>query len=356
MPTSTVPAPAVEGVCTHTSGWQMQGAGPSCTFVGRRPSFWQQENPSDGLGVLVAGCARGIADVLSQASIPTVNKLCHQLGGSSAVYVFDDDPLDTRQRNVLQRWAASSSHVRLFLANEPTGSERIQRLAMCRNTLVHEARNFLSERGVLLMLDLDCRFPGLTHVEWNSWLRLLHGVNATFGVLVSNNPGAYRDMWALRSTRLGMAYDCFWDPVQIKANGHCKAYRVHVHPSLLPFDIEAGFDGAAVYSARALRRASGCQYVNESDGHVVSEHVPFQQCLRRRGVRIGLAPWFMSSCSGWKTKETAKRIFLLPNGTYKLAGYTNAQEKAFRLTASRELGSKSWAPWGTNPSKVRGWY
>ena len=152
--------------------------------------------------------------------------------------------------------------------------------------------------------------------EWHSkWLRLLHGVSnasSSFGVLVSSNPGAYRDMWGLRSTRLGMAYDCFWDFEQMKSQGNCKNYRLHVHPSLSPFDIEAGFDGAAAYSAKALRQAAECQHRNESDGHIVSEHVPFQDCLRRHGVRVGLAPWFLTSCAGWQTKETGQAALSAP--------------------------------------------
>ena len=347
---------SVEGVCTNSSGWQARGAGPSCTFVGAQPA-WRQDRPA-GSAILVAGCARHLAGRLSNVTIPMLSTLHISLGSNSAVYVFDDDPLD-QQRNVLQAWAARSSFVRLILTNEPTGDDRIQRLALCRNILVQEARKHVPDDGVFLMLDLDCRFPRVTGVEWQtSWLRLLHGVNSTstFGVLASSNPGAYRDMWALRSTHLGMSYDCFWDFDQMKQRGNCKAYRLHVHPSLSPFDIEAGFDGAAAYSAAALRRAADCQHSNQSDGHVVSEHVPFQQCVRGRGVRVGLAPWFFASCAGWKTKERSKRLFLLPNGTLALAGYSSRDEKEFRSRAKNELGAAAWAPWGTSPSRMRGWY
>ena len=310
---------------------------------------------------MVGGCARHISDRMGNTTAPMLDELRASIGAKSVVYVFDDDPAD-RQRSTLLAWAARSRFVRLILADD-FGADRIERLMLCRNTLVQEARMHLPRGGVFVMLDLDCRFPKVSKVDWSSWLRLLQGVggqNATsvlkFGVLTSNNPGAYRDMWALRSKRLGMAYDCFWDFAQMKESGNCKSYRLHVHPTLSPFAIEAGFNGAAAYSAIALRQAADCQHRNESDGHVVSEHVPFQQCLRQRGVRVGLAPWFFTSCAGWKTKESSKRLFLLPNGTLALSGYSGGQEKNFRIRAREELGASAWAPWGTNPSKLRGWY
>lgn len=208
MVVSTAATPSVDGVCTSQSGWQTRGAGPSCTFC------WRAATTVAAWPFFRAEPACGRADNLRNLTIPTLHQLHDTYRQDAAVYVFDDDPLD-RQRSMLRKWAHRRRYVRLILANEYTGSERIQRLVVCRNTLVHEARQVLAARGVFLMLDLDCRFPMLVGGEWHSkWLRLLHGVSnasSSFGVLVSSNPGAYRDMWALRSTRLGMAYDCFWD-------------------------------------------------------------------------------------------------------------------------------------------------
>ena len=109
---------------------------------------------TSGLSLLVAGCARGLADNLRNLTIPTLHQLHDTYRQDAAVYVFDDDPLD-RQRSMPRKWAHRRRYVRLILANEYTGSERIQRLVVCRNTLVHEARQVLAARGVFLMLDLD---------------------------------------------------------------------------------------------------------------------------------------------------------------------------------------------------------
>ena len=49
--------------------------------------------------------------------------------------------------------------------------------------------------------------------------------SGAFGVITSNNAGAYRDMWALRSARLGMDYDCFWDFARMKKNAWVQALR-----------------------------------------------------------------------------------------------------------------------------------
>ena len=74
-----------------------------------------------------------------------------------------------------------------------------------------------------------------------------------FGAVSANNLGPYRDMWALRSARLGMDYDCFWDfgrmrarawaPVLEGAGGSCKTYRITVHAAAPPVPVESAFNG-----------------------------------------------------------------------------------------------------------------
>lgn len=146
---------------------------------------------------------------------------------------------------------------------------------------------------------------------------------AYFDVVTANNPGAYRDMWALRSSALYMNYDCFWDFTQMRHEGNCKQHRIYVHREAPSLAVEAAFNGMAIYSAAALRRdtAASCRYTNESADpdsgrrHVVSEHVPFQRCLADHGVTIGLWPSLQTYCHDWSTRHDARRTFYLRNGT-----------------------------------------
>lgn len=110
----------------------------------------------------------------------------------------------------------------------------------------------------------------------------------------------------------------------MRRRGNCKKHRIYVNPSALPFEIESGFNGLAIYSAKTLvgdGAAPRCRYTNETRDpdsrrtHVVSEHVPYFACLRAAGVRIGLLPHYNTYCHDWATRHDAARTYYLANGT-----------------------------------------
>ena len=123
-----------------------------------------------------------------------------------------------------------------------------------------------------------------------------HNASA-FDVVTTNNEGAYRDMWALRSSTLGMDYDCFWDFGRMKSRGNCKRHRMFVSPTAAPFAVEAAFNGLAIYSAAALRGVGGaaaCRYANPS----AAGPDPTRDCpgvLKRMHVRAGRPVRLLSS-------------------------------------------------------------
>lgn len=237
--------------------------------------------------------------------------------------------------------AARERRVRLVLSDMGNRGERIQRLALCRNVLLAEAATRMASTatlapsttsnanaiggGYVVSLDLDCR-----HGEPAALLRAVDGMRTAaapaagaFDVITANNNGAYRDMWALRSSALHMNYDCFWDFKRMARAGNCKKHRIFVHPGAPPFAVEAAFNGMAIFSAASLvgERIRGCRYTNETADpdskriHVVSEHVPYQRCLAERGVRLGLQPSLKTYCHDWSTRHDARRTFMLPNGS-----------------------------------------
>lgn len=105
--------------------------------------------------------------------------------------------------------------------------------------------------------------------------------------------------------------------------GTCKKYRVFVHPQAAPFAVESAFNGMAIFNARSLTEpsAAACRFVNETldpdskKTHVVSEHVPYHQCLVARGIRFGLLPSLLTYCHDWSTRHDAKRVYILRNGS-----------------------------------------
>ncbi len=235
--------------------------------------------------------------------------------------LYQDDPSDTDTVSVLRAWTSREQRAHVIESDMGNRGERIQRLVLCRNVLLAETKAILarSKRGGLnLQLDMDCTYTPLL---------LVGALRRTgYGVLTSNNDGAYRDMWALRSRTLRMNYDCFWDFEQMRRHGNCKHHRIHVSPIAPPFAVDAAFNGAAIYTSNALleRGAPLCRYANETRDpdtgktHVSCEHVPFQRCLSRQGVRIGLSPSLRVHCGVWRTVRHAKRTFYLPNGSVKI--------------------------------------
>ena len=245
---------------------------------------------------------------------------------SATTIIYHDDPLDNETLSVLRAWALREGRVRLILSDMGSRGERIQRLTLCRNVLLAEAATRINVKakgaGFVVQLDLDCQHSSPSAML--SAIELQRSGSMHFDVLTSNSPGAYRDMWALRSTALGMDYDCFWDFRMMQTRGNCKKHRIFVNPSAEPFKIEAGFNGLAIYAASTLvsgTPARRCRYANETattgnrKKHVVSEHVPFQRCLGAAGLRIGLVPSLQTYCHDWQTRHDAMRTFYLRNGT-----------------------------------------
>lgn len=332
------------GYCTQDgffTGTATVAAVSNCTLIGKARERANSRSRGDP-PLVVTGCARGIAAALANHTIPYLDALLaaapvHRLAAS--VLVFHDDPTDNATLAALREWASREVRVQVILSDMGNRGERIQRLTLCRNVLLGEAAHRLQsvDDGFVAQLDLDCRHGQpeallfavgkLRHKAMQgglSGMSVEGGLSgAPFGVITANNVGAYRDMWALRSSALGMNYDCFWDFKQMRLHGNCKKHRLFVHPRASPFAIEAGFNGMAIQTRASLLapRVAACRYTNESldldthKPHVVSEHVPYQQCLVRHGVSVGLDPGLLTYCHDWNTRHDAKRAYYLSNGT-----------------------------------------
>ena len=86
-------------------------------------------------------------------------------------------------------------HARLILANQEL-DDRGKRYALCRNVLLADAKTLLPPTGLLLMLDPECRIDETSVLLAKmAELQLKREVD----MIAANNPGAYRDLWALRA-------------------------------------------------------------------------------------------------------------------------------------------------------------
>ena len=73
--------------------------------------------------------------------------------------------------------------------------------------------------------------------------------------------------------------------------GDCRFYDIHIHPHAPTFDVDSGYAGLTMYRLDAIR-GTGCAF----EGTYHCEIVTMMDCLRARGLRIGLAPSLISGC------------------------------------------------------------
>jgi hypothetical protein len=268
---------------------------------------------------MVGSCARNVHAALEQHSRGWVTSLLDVVSPGGGALIFEDeqragDPDGTRA--TLRAWAAQDPRIRLMLAQKllyPRWS-RTQRLALCRNMLAHEASR-LPEKGVYVALDLDCHAPPAATIsatlEW--MLAARH-----WDVLTANTQAAayYYDRWALRSTRLTLDYDCWFNTTQRVARGSCPDYAITIDPNAPPFAVDSAFNGLGIYRVSAVRAAlaAECRYRGTKNSYMC-EHVPFHLCMRSHALAIGVLPSLAVGCGPTTVSARRNRIQMLANGS-----------------------------------------
>ena len=290
-----------------------------------------RENSFLTADVMITGCIRNINPTkLVNTTFPYIDSVFEEsrrrnLTAGAIVYV--DDATDIVLRRTVEYWMKDRKRTTIILSRVSLG-ERIQRLSLCRNVLLAEAKRRMRASGFVLSLDMDC-----TPLQHSSAIFDALRTTPSYDVVTANNPGPYRDMWALRSQTLMRAeYDCFWDFQKMRQFGNCKRNRILVNPTASPLYVGSAFNGMAIYKNSILFDTSTktCRYANESVNpddkkhHIVSEHIPYHNCLVQRGKRISILPSLLTFCHIWKTHHNARRFeyksnsstsFLLSNST-----------------------------------------
>ena len=339
----------------------------------------RQKHPTSPAHVSFVGCVRNVAEHLPQRSAHIA-----ALGSAFADYrvlIWEDGSTDT-SRAQLKRWADTNPRVRLLLATGvwPGGSlGRIARIGFCRNVLLAEvlktaevsrphdrrislhaphgltvaasprsarssrprrlaqhwaaARTSAAAEKFIISLDLDC--PSVLQPATLSGAVALMSFDTSRGhpswdMLSANSLPSYYDLYALRSTLLALDYDCLKPSSEVAARGNCFQFRVTLHPEAAVLPVDSAFNGLAIYRTAALQSAR-CTY----GGPFIStcEHVVFHQCLRRQGLRLGIAPSLVQGCGAEHAHADIPKpnvVRLERNGTLHLElGHHPTQLSAF---------------------------
>lgn len=271
----------------------------------------------------------------------------------------------------LRSWASRNPKLRLLLGSTPRWmgtsifNKRVSRIAFCRNVLLAEAlrdevlpftsspspSSGHSNRGlaalsvppplkrppmprILLSVDLDCPpvlAPSAVAHAVGGLMGLgggrraaessAGGVGAGAGAgrqraagrwdaLFGNSVSRYYDLWALRSNALGIDYDCLHNKSAIRTQGVCFEYDVALDPNAPVLEVDSAFNGVGIYRLDSLRRAreqqsGSCRYGGA--WLTTCEHVDFHACLRRAGLRLGIAPSLVQGCGAQHAHDEVKR-------------------------------------------------
>ena len=284
---------------------------------------------------VIVSCARNVEKDL-KSSLAFLTGLGKHTSAFSVV-IYEDSSTDGT-RDQLRRWVTSghSTHAKTaFFADPLMRATRTQRLALCRNTIMHEA--FSSSRisrtrgsklpTIMVAVDLDC--PHVLERVLPGFRDALGAMqppeSARFEVLTANSYPSYYDLWTIRSKQLLIDYDCWvgdacsrtaqlpaehcsprpvGDPEcvcaagkeQVRRRGNCQSYQIFISPAAPLFAVEGGYSGLTLYNADAVER-TGCTF----NGDERCEIVPFQACLRSRQLRIGLVPSLLQGCGAEHT-------------------------------------------------------
>lgn len=300
------------GQCTH-KGFEyarVEHAGAlNCTFVGSRT--WRAPESTQVPSLVVGACARNVRAALHEHSIAWIERLgrffAHDAFG---VFVYWDDNGDADgTRRVLRRWAERNRQVHLVLAPSlrPPVFYRTQRLALCRNVLLAEAVARLPAHGTMVIYDLDCRVA--SHDSLLAAASLLNAASSpTWHALTANSHDFYYDQWALRSSLLGLHYDCHFDALA-KTRASCRDIAIRIDSKADPFGVSSAFNGLAVYRIGALQASSaiGCRFVGSHKSRNC-EHVPLMKCLRSAGMNIGVMPSMIADCGTPPLRDSPAKV------------------------------------------------
>ena len=292
------------GFLSTSTGWQRWWFGAfECSRTRQLLLNSGRNDTALGAHVHLLGCARDVGAKLHHKMIPQIRAMGRQFA-SHSVLLFEDGSGDNTRQVILDWTQRSRGRVNAIFAAPNTVRVRTERLSRCRNTIIRETlrvkprqlsqighRGLTAEQEYIVMLDLDCKRD-------TPPVRLQMAVSAMvadgWSVLGANSMAGsdYYDLWALRSRDLHIDYDCWHDRVTMRRRGNCDSYQVQINESAPIIAVNSAFNGLAIYSTSALRYASRCSYA----GTRTCEHVAFHSCLRRYGLRIGIAPFLIQGC------------------------------------------------------------
>jgi len=225
----------------------------------------------------------------------------------AAVVIAENGSTDSTKQ-LLATYAATKSqtHVLTLDAEANFIPSRTERLALVRNRLLDFVHTTYPTFDYILSVDLDGILDGFKSSGLASVFKFPVD---TWDAVFANVTGKYYDIWALRSSEMGITYDC-WDMIRhlqleggvsrADAKAACVTQFqtvIKASPSrLLP--VESAFGGLGLYRLAATR---GCAYVGHTQecscqqmiafnraqcASETCEHVAFHKDMVTKGAKL----------------------------------------------------------------------
>jgi hypothetical protein len=164
------------------------------------------------------------------------------------------------------------------------------RIATCRNTLLHQAREELSSFDYYFVVDVDVGASNLFDI--NDFKSNFIYPRSSWLAMTATQRSEYYDIWALRIESI-LPFDCWALISQLTSffldNSYLSERLVEIHQKTIPrnvslIEVESAFGGAAVYNEKYLNKE--CIYEGRTGNvwwwtYPQCEHVSFHQCIQQ---------------------------------------------------------------------------
>ncbi|CAF1392997.1 unnamed protein product [Adineta ricciae] len=252
-------------------------------------SYEQVVQQLRSLRLVVVGCARDVEANLNgyRNHIEQIIELFHP---SSRILIFESDSTD-KTVSKLNNWARAEIFSQGVLVKQY--ASRTDRLALCRNTLLTRAYNYVPD--FILVTDVDMFSTSVA-----SFLSNFYYNTDDWSVMTASVTGGYYDIWALRTLSDDvMNYDVWHRIWQLErarekyCNHNFIELIILTHKKQIPIErdlieVRSAFGGAGLYKVNSTY---GCKY---NGSGATCEHVPFHLCMREKNrARIFINPRFL---------------------------------------------------------------
>jgi len=212
---------------------------------------------------------------------------------SYKVVIYENDSKDNT-RSILHE--CKQSNYDYIFEDNVNIKNRTERIAHCRNQLLHHVRENYNDYDYLLMLDLDdVLFSG----------KLINTIHTCFlykpeqwDAMFANCSDKYYDIYALRKKKY--LTTCCWNNTNIlKSEGvpHSEAYNKCIDKYIINYPSDgklipvlSAFGGAGLYKLKSIDNA---KYVGVERYHMdnqICEHVPFHNSMIDMGCKLYINP------------------------------------------------------------------